>query len=67
MAQGSLLTDRPLEAIAPLLPRNRPGARRVDDRRVRSGIVHVLQHGGRGQDGHRIYGAPTPIHNPYRR
>jgi hypothetical protein len=30
-------------AIGPLLPQNQPGARRTDDRRVISGIVHVLK------------------------
>jgi transposase len=30
-------------AIGPLLPKNQPGARRTDDRRVISGIVHVLK------------------------
>jgi transposase len=29
-------------AIEPLLPKNQPVARRVDDRRAISGIVHVL-------------------------
>ena len=29
-------------AIEPHLPKNQPGARRVDDRRVISGIVHML-------------------------
>lgn len=32
-------------AIEPHLPRGRCGARRVDDRRVISGIVHMLRSG----------------------
>jgi transposase len=33
-------------AIEPLLPRGRRGAHRVDDRRVISGIPHMLRVGG---------------------
>jgi transposase len=56
MTQGFWLKDRQWEAIAPLLPQNQPGARRVDDRRVLSGILHMLKHGGRWQDCPRFYG-----------
>jgi transposase len=34
-------------AIEPHLPKNQPGARRVDDRRVISGIIHIAVGGGR--------------------
>lgn len=34
-------------AIEPHLPKNQPGARRVDDRRVLSGILHALKVGCR--------------------
>ncbi len=37
------LSDAEWARIEPLLPRGRKGARRVDDRRVISGIVHMLQ------------------------
>jgi transposase len=43
MANEFWLSDGRWTAIEPLLPGNRPGARRVDDRRVISGIVHVLK------------------------
>ena len=43
MAGTFWLSDRAWSAIEPLLPSNQPGARRVDDRRVISGIVHVLK------------------------
>jgi len=36
------LSDEAWSAIEPHLPRNQPGARRVDDRRVISSILHVL-------------------------
>jgi Putative transposase of IS4/5 family (DUF4096) len=40
------LSDEEWQRIEPLLPRGRRGARRVDDRRVISGIVHMLRSGG---------------------
>jgi transposase len=45
MASEFWLSDAQWAAIDPLLPKNRPGARRVDDRRVISGIVRVLKSG----------------------
>lgn len=44
------LSDEAWLAIEPHLPRNQPGARRVDDRRVISGILHVLKVGCRWCD-----------------
>jgi hypothetical protein len=41
------LTDEQWAAIEAHLPRNQPGAARVDDRRVISGILHVLKVGCR--------------------
>ncbi|NOX41997.1 MAG: transposase, partial [Alphaproteobacteria bacterium] len=46
---------------------NPPGARRVDDRRVISGIVRVLKSGCRWQDCPAIYGPPTTIYNRFNR
>ncbi|HME83303.1 MAG TPA: transposase, partial [Roseiarcus sp.] len=43
------LSDTQWAVIEPLLPKNQPGARRTDDRRVISGIVHVLKAGCRWQ------------------
>ena len=37
------LSDEAWVAIEPHLPKNQPGARRVDDRRVISGIIHMLK------------------------
>ena len=67
MAGEFWLSDRQWAAIAPLLPVNQPGARRVDDRRVISGIVHMLRNGGRWQDCPACYGPPTIIYNRYHR
>ena len=47
MADLFWLTDEQWAVLEPFMPTNQPGARRVDDRRVISGIVHVLKTGGR--------------------
>ena len=67
MAAEYWLDDAAWAAIEPLLPRNQPGARRVDDRRVISGIVHVLRSGCRWKDCPAIYGPPTTIYNRWNR
>ena len=65
MASEFWLSDAQWAAIDPLLPKNRPGARRVDDRRVISGIVHVLKSGCRWQDCPPEYGPHTTIYNRF--
>ncbi len=67
MAGAFWFSDRQWAVIEPLLPQNRPGARRVDDRRVLSGIVHVLRSGCRWQDCPAVYGPPTTIYNRFNR
>jgi transposase len=67
MANEFWLNDRQWSAIEPLLPHNQPGARRVDDRRVISGIVHVLKVGCRWEDCPPIYGPSTTIYNRFNR
>jgi transposase len=67
MANEFWLSDAQWAAIDPLLPKNRPGAHRVDDRRVISGIVHVLKAGCRWQDCPSCYGPPTTIYNRFHR
>jgi len=65
---GRFLAFRPgVAAIRPLLPDNPPEARRVDDRRVISGIVDVLKSGCRWNDCPRQYGPPTTICNRFNR
>ena len=61
------LSDEAWAAIEPHLPRNQPGARRVDDRRVISGIIHMLKCGGRWADVPSEYGPPTTIYNRWNR
>ena len=67
MAGEFWLDDRQWAAIEPLLPKNQPGARRVDDRRVLSGIIHVLKTGCRWQDCPSSYGPPTTVYNRFHR
>ena len=44
------LSEAQFSRLAPLLPSDTRGKPRVDDRRVISGIVHVLKSGGRWID-----------------
>jgi transposase len=67
MAHLFWLSDDQWAAIEPFLPRNRPGARRVDDRRVISGIIHVLKVGCRWCDCPADYGPSTTIYNRFNR
>lgn len=66
---GSLfwLSDEAWERIEPHLPKNLPGARRIDDRRVISGIIHMLKSGGRWVDCPSEYGPATTIYNCWNR
>jgi transposase len=61
------LSDEQWAAIEPLLPKTKGGARRVDDRRVISGIVHVLKVGSRWCDCPKDYGPSTTIYNRFNR
>jgi hypothetical protein len=58
------LSEAQWGAIEPLLSKNQPGARRTDDRRVISGIVHVLKTGCRWQDCPSVYGPPLQSVSP---
>ena len=67
MANVFWLDDDAWAAIEPYLPKNQPGARRVDDRRVISGIIHVLKSGCRWRDCPPDYGPPTTVYNRFNR
>jgi transposase len=67
MANLFWLSDVQWKAIQPHLPTNQPGARRVDDRRVISGIFHVLKSGCRWIDCPAEYGPHTTIYNRFNR
>jgi transposase len=54
--------------IQPLLPKNQPGARRVDDRRGISGIIHVPEGCRcRWQDCPAVYRPPTTVYKRFHR
>ena len=63
MASEFWLSDGQWERLRPLLPNKPRGVPRVDDRRVISGIVHVLQSGCRWKDAPAIYGPPKTLYN----
>ena len=61
------LTDEQWRHIEPRLPTDVRGKDRVDDRRVISGILHVLKSGCRWRDCPTEYGPPTTIYNRFSR
>lgn len=61
------MSDAQWAAIEPHLLRNQPGARRVDDCRVISGIIHVLKTGCRWCDCPPEYGPSTTVYNRFNR
>jgi len=61
------LSDKAWAALEPHLPHNQPGKPRVDDRRVISGILHILKTGGRWRDVPPEYGPAKTIYNRYTR
>jgi transposase len=65
--QVQWLSDEEWARIEPLLPRGRKGAHRVDDRRVISGIVHMLRCGARWRDCPPEFGPYTTVYNRFNR
>src|ERR1700680_2520611 len=61
------LNDRQWACVAPYLPSNLTGPERDDDRRIISGIVHILQCGARWRDCPPEYGPYTTIYNRFNR
>ena len=59
------LSDEQWSRIKPHLPTDVRGVERVDDRRVISGIVHVLKSGCRWCDCPPEYGPATTIYNRF--
>src|SRR5215472_16620537 len=59
------LSDEQWKRIQPHLPTDVRGVERADDRRVISGIVHVLKSGCRWCDCPPEYGPPTTIYNRF--
>jgi len=67
MADLFRLSDEQWAVVGRFMPTNQPGARRVDDRRVVSGILHMLRTGGRWRDVPAEYGPATTIYNRFNR
>ena len=65
--QVTWLSDTEWATIEPLLPSGRSGARRVDDRRVISGIVHMLKIGAPWRTCPPEYGPYTTVYNRFHR
>jgi transposase len=61
------LDDLQWSVLKPHLPKNQRGARRKDDRRIISGIIHVLQSGCRWRDCPPEYGPAKTIYNRFHR
>ena len=59
------LTEAQFDRIRPYLPTDTRGKARVDDRRVISGIVHVLKSGGRWVDAPAVYGPRKTLYNRF--
>ena len=59
------LTEQQFERLRPLLPTDTRGVPRVDDRRVISGIVHVLRSGCRWTDAPACYGPHKTLYNRF--
>ena len=61
------LNDRQWARIEPHLPTGLTGPGRDDDRRIVSGIIHMLQSGARWRDCPREYGPCTTVYNRFNR
>ena len=59
------LNDHQFTRLAPHLPTDTRGKPRVDDRRVISGIVHVLKSGCRWAESPLVYGPRKTLYNRF--
>ena len=59
------LSEAQMQRLAPLLASDTRGKPRVDDRRVISGIVHVLRSGGRWVDAPAAHGPRKTLYNRF--
>ena len=63
MAGEFLLDDRQRARLQPMLPNKPRGVPRVDELRVISGIVHVVQSGCRWKDAPSVYGPRKTLYH----
>jgi transposase len=61
------LTDAQFAKLRLHLPTDTRGKPRVDDRRVISGIIHVIKSGGRWVDAPAVYGPRKTLYNRFQR
>jgi transposase len=59
------LSDEQFARLLPLLPNKPRGVPRVDDRRVISGIIHVIRHGLMWRDAPAVYGPHKTLYNRF--
>ena len=67
MTEGFWLSETQFDRIRAHLPDKTRGVARVDDRRVISGIIHVLQSGCRWRDAPGSYGPHKTLYNRWKR
>ena len=65
MSNPFWLSEEQFARLQPLLPTKVRGVPRVDDRRVISGIIHVLQSGCRWRDAPPVYGPYKTLYNRF--
>jgi transposase len=61
------LTEAQFSRLQPLLPNKPRGVPRVDDRRVISGIIHVIRNGLMWRDAPAAYGPHKTLYNRFAR
>ena len=59
------LSNDPFERLKPLSPNKVRGVPRVDDRKVISGIIHVIRYGLRWRDAPACYGPHKTLYNRF--
>ena len=59
------LSDSQFESLKPLLPNKVRGVPRADDRKVISGIIHVIRNGCRWRDAPGVYGPHKTLDNRF--
>ena len=59
------LSDAQFARLEPLLPNKPRGVARIDDRRVVSGIIHVIRGGLMWRDAPPAYGPPKTLYNRF--
>ena len=59
------LSEAQFARLRPLLPNKPRGVARVDDRRVISGVIHVIRNGCRWRDAPAVYGPHKTLYNRF--